>query len=428
MATTKYLVAGGDTGITEASTIDTSAGAADAGKVPSLNSSGKLDSSFLPGGGSAVGTDTIWDAKGDLAVGTASDTASKLTVGTDGAQIFADSAQSTGLRWGPSVISPSQITSDQDNYSPTGWAKCQVARISGDNGFRAITSLSATFDGDIKTLINIGSYPVYFPGEHPDGTAANRINTHEDFILLPKKSMQIIYDGTLSRWEIITERQQQGYSKSLNYEFSPGSATTGDWGAFTFVNSGSGTSSTSTASTTSLPAALTMSTGTTSTGASLCYFSKGVSTYSAFGSAHLSAQWLISIPTLSDGTNTYAINLTLENAPSVLPVNPNTCGIRYSHGVNSGKFMGFSKDNGGTESTVDLGVTVAINTLYLLRVEMDKSRSEVRFYVDNVFSGRVTGNMPNAVVCGSRALIQKSVGVTARTLLVHNMRGFAVYP
>lgn len=51
------------------------------------------------GGGGAVATDTIWDAKGDLAVGTAADTAAKLTVGADGLFLQAASGESTGLKY-----------------------------------------------------------------------------------------------------------------------------------------------------------------------------------------------------------------------------------------------------------------------------------------------------------------------------------------
>ena len=53
-----------------------------------------------PGGGSGdVATDTIWDAKGDLAVGTGANTASRLAVGTDGYVLTADSAEATGVKW-----------------------------------------------------------------------------------------------------------------------------------------------------------------------------------------------------------------------------------------------------------------------------------------------------------------------------------------
>ncbi len=51
------------------------------------------------GGGGSVATDTIFDAKGDLPVGTGSNTAAKLTVGANDRLLIADSSQSTGLRW-----------------------------------------------------------------------------------------------------------------------------------------------------------------------------------------------------------------------------------------------------------------------------------------------------------------------------------------
>lgn len=51
------------------------------------------------GGGGDIATDTIWDAKGDLAVGTGANTAAKLTAGTNGYVLTADSAEVTGLKW-----------------------------------------------------------------------------------------------------------------------------------------------------------------------------------------------------------------------------------------------------------------------------------------------------------------------------------------
>lgn len=41
----------------------------------------------------------IWDAKGDLAVGTGADTAAKLTAGTNGQKLVANSGETTGLEW-----------------------------------------------------------------------------------------------------------------------------------------------------------------------------------------------------------------------------------------------------------------------------------------------------------------------------------------
>jgi hypothetical protein len=52
-----------------------------------------------PAGQAAVGTDAIWDSKGDLAVGTGADTAQRLGIGTNGQVLTADSTQTTGMRW-----------------------------------------------------------------------------------------------------------------------------------------------------------------------------------------------------------------------------------------------------------------------------------------------------------------------------------------
>lgn len=51
------------------------------------------------GSSGAVATDALWDAKGDLAGGTGANTASKLTVGTNGMVLVAASGETTGMKW-----------------------------------------------------------------------------------------------------------------------------------------------------------------------------------------------------------------------------------------------------------------------------------------------------------------------------------------
>ena len=51
------------------------------------------------GAGGSVATDAIWDAKGDLAVGTGANTASRLAVGANDTVLTADSAEATGVKW-----------------------------------------------------------------------------------------------------------------------------------------------------------------------------------------------------------------------------------------------------------------------------------------------------------------------------------------
>jgi hypothetical protein len=61
-------------------------------------------------GGGNVATDVIFDAKGDLVVGTGADAASKLPVGTNGYVLTADSAQATGVKWAAAGAGTSQRT------------------------------------------------------------------------------------------------------------------------------------------------------------------------------------------------------------------------------------------------------------------------------------------------------------------------------
>ncbi len=54
-------------------------------------------------GGLGVAADTVWDTKGDLVVATGADTASKLAVGSNGQVLTADSTQTTGIKWAPAA-------------------------------------------------------------------------------------------------------------------------------------------------------------------------------------------------------------------------------------------------------------------------------------------------------------------------------------
>lgn len=76
-----------------------------------------------PSGTGAVASDTIWDAKGDLAGGTGADTAAKLTVGANDTMLIADSAQATGLKWGtPSTVKTALSLNNVPNTDMTNVA------------------------------------------------------------------------------------------------------------------------------------------------------------------------------------------------------------------------------------------------------------------------------------------------------------------
>ena len=331
------------------------------------------------------------------------------------------------------TISPSQITSDQDNWNPTDFATADVIRLNFDTGGRAITGFAAWTSGRPKTIVNISGNFGYIPCEHPDSSAANRVLGAYDHIVAPYGTLIIEYDSTSSRVRVVGNSFNPaapgiGNLRGHWYNLAPGSTTAGDWGDIGFLASGTGSALATNAATSSLPATFDVQTGTTTTGSTLVYFAKNILNVTFFGSAHIIAACNFYLPNLSDATDTYTFSFGLVPSPNSATLNVNnSVTIQYTHGTNSGKFLGVSRDNAGAQSTVDLGVTVAANALYSLVVCFDKANSEARFYVDGVFAGRVTGNMPNGVAVGERFIIIKSAGTTERVARLASMNFSTVY-
>lgn len=71
-----------------------------------------IDHTGITGAGGSVATDAIFDAKGDLAVGTGANTAAKLTVGANDTIPMADSGQATGIKWVASQTPSTQAFGD----------------------------------------------------------------------------------------------------------------------------------------------------------------------------------------------------------------------------------------------------------------------------------------------------------------------------
>ncbi len=89
------------------------------------------------GGGGSVATDTIFDAKGDLPVGTGADTAAKLAAGANDTVLVADSAQATGLKW----ITQSAL-------------KTLLALVKGDVGLGSVVNADTTTTTNITDSTN----------------------------------------------------------------------------------------------------------------------------------------------------------------------------------------------------------------------------------------------------------------------------------
>jgi hypothetical protein len=137
----------------------------DADQVLKTDGSGVL--SWVASSSGAVATDSIFDALGDLAVGTGANTAAKLTVGSDDTVLVADSGEATGLKWTASPVFTSvtattgNITTFRilDNVDQSHGMQIVVASDLAANRTLTITTGDAnraiTLTGD---LIRVGAH------------------------------------------------------------------------------------------------------------------------------------------------------------------------------------------------------------------------------------------------------------------------------
>lgn len=104
------------------------------------------------------------------------------------------------------TVSPSQITANQDDYSPTDIDKADVLRIDTDNA-RYITGITGGVAGRRLAVhvLDTAQGPLIL---HNDvtSTAANRFKLNRRRLFVwPGETVELWYDGTASRWKILQE-------------------------------------------------------------------------------------------------------------------------------------------------------------------------------------------------------------------------------
>jgi hypothetical protein len=129
----------------------------------------------------------------------------------------------------------------------------------------------------------------------------------------------------------------------------------------------------------------------------------------------------IDIPTLSDGTNRFWLTMYLNTGYTTRTDN-GFLGFAYKDDINSGNWVCVS-DNAGTETVVNTTVPPVAGVQQRLRIEINRAKTAVTFFIDDVLVGTITTNIASSLTIHPRCVLQieKTVGTTARSLRVDNL-------
>ena len=100
------------------------------------------------------------------------------------------------------VISPS-LTGSVNNWAPSGFANASVIRI-GSDGVYNITGLAGGTAGRQMILLNVSASAITLSNDDGSSTAANKFLANASVVLSPEEAITIWYDGTSSRWRMLT--------------------------------------------------------------------------------------------------------------------------------------------------------------------------------------------------------------------------------
>lgn len=99
------------------------------------------------------------------------------------------------------TLTPTALSGNENNYSPTNLASSFAVRIDGGASDRTITGLASGSDGRLVLLINIGSTNnLTLSNQSGSSSAANRFLFGADVVLSVNQAILLRYDGTSSRW------------------------------------------------------------------------------------------------------------------------------------------------------------------------------------------------------------------------------------
>lgn len=96
-------------------------------------------------------------------------------------------------------ISPSPLSSDQNDFNPSGLANASVLRLSSSAAVN-ITGLAGGSRGRSITIFNTGTNNIVLKNQNTSSTDINRFAVSADITIGADQSTTLIYDATSQRW------------------------------------------------------------------------------------------------------------------------------------------------------------------------------------------------------------------------------------
>lgn len=101
------------------------------------------------------------------------------------------------------VIAPAQITANQNDYAPAGFAGASVVQLSADAA-RTVSGLAGGAEGRVVCLLNVGSQTLTLLDDNAASSAASRFALGGNLVLAGKQAALLRYDGTAARWQALS--------------------------------------------------------------------------------------------------------------------------------------------------------------------------------------------------------------------------------
>jgi hypothetical protein len=343
------------------------------------------------------------------------------------------------------LITPSQLTSDQNNWNPTGLSTARIIFVTANTSLPVITGITApsssTSYREIK-IVNTGSNTILFTHQDTDSSAANRfILTQRVFGLTEGETATFIYDNTADRWRLLeysTDLELNPKVKRFSNTYLTAVGTTSPW-TFTNLNGGAlGNNSSSTNG--EFTNAVFLHTGTSATGLSIIQ-TAGWSVHRVLALVSTRTpncsifSCRIRIPSnLSDATQTFQVragyvNALYNSSGHIADALANLRGMFFVYGSESpmsGNIV--ARVTNGTATDNVAITTAAVDTLYLLEVAVLPD-NRVLFYANGTLVAKVANTNVGANYKLFPAVsIVKSVGTTQRSITIDTINSTTYLP